>query len=50
LNEAKLAIVPFYAFGASQDSTWYRISVGTCKISDINEIISNVEVALSKLS
>jgi len=50
LNEAKLAIVPFYAFGASQDSTWYRISVGTCKLSDIEEILSNVEMALSKLS
>jgi aspartate aminotransferase len=50
LNEAKLAIVPFYAFGASQDSTWYRISVGTCKLSDVNDIISNVELALSKLS
>lgn len=50
LNEAKLAIVPFYAFGASQDSTWYRISVGTCKLNDVNEILTNLELALSKLS
>lgn len=49
LNEAKLAIVPFYAFGTSQDSSWYRISVGTCKTSDISAIITNLESALSKL-
>src|SRR5690606_2399072 len=28
LEEAKLAIVPFSAFGASKDSNWYRLSVG----------------------
>lgn len=50
LDEAKLAIVPFYAFGSSEDSTWYRISVGTCKIEDVKEIISNLETALKKLS
>ncbi|MCA0431374.1 MAG: aminotransferase class I/II-fold pyridoxal phosphate-dependent enzyme [Bacteroidetes bacterium] len=50
LNEAKLAIVPFYAFGTSQDSTWYRISVGTCKLSDVTDIINNIENAISKLA
>ena len=25
LNEAKLAIVPFYAFGTKRDSDWYRL-------------------------
>jgi aspartate aminotransferase len=49
LNEAKLAIVPFYAFGTNQDSSWYRISVGTCKISDVADIIINLDNALSKL-
>jgi aspartate aminotransferase len=50
LDEAKLAIVPFYAFGASEDSHWYRISVGTCKVSDMDIIISNLRRALGKLS
>lgn len=50
LDEAKLAIVPFYAFGASENSHWYRISVGTCKLTDIDEIISNLRKALTKLS
>ena len=35
LNEASLAVVPFYAFGASRDSAWYRLSVGTCKKEEI---------------
>ncbi len=50
LDEAKLAIVPFSAFGASADSSWYRLSVGTCKIEDVNGVISNLKSALSKLS
>jgi aspartate aminotransferase len=49
LDEAKIGIVPFSAFGASADSTWYRISVGTCTVSDIDQIISNLRVALGKL-
>ncbi len=50
LDEAKLAIVPFYAFGSSPDSDWYRLSVGTCKLEDVNSIIDSLEKALSKLS
>jgi aspartate aminotransferase len=50
LDEAKLAVVPFYAFGADDDSPWYRMSVGTCKVSDVNDVISNLRVALQKLS
>jgi aspartate aminotransferase len=49
LDEAKIGIVPFAAFGASPNSTWYRISVGTCSVNDINEIISNLRTALKKL-
>jgi aspartate aminotransferase len=49
LDEAKIGIVPFSAFGASTDSTWYRISVGTCTVEDIDQIISNLRSALSKL-
>ena len=50
LDEAKLAIVPFSAFGASADSSWYRLSVGTCKVEDVDGAIANLKVALSKLS
>lgn len=50
LDEAKVAVVPFYAFGASDDSPWYRMSVGTCKLSDVEDVISNLRKALQKLS
>ena len=50
LNEAKLAIVPFYAFGTSTDSNWFRLSVGTSKKEEISTIFELLENALSKLS
>ena len=37
LNNAGLAVVPFYAFGAGKSSAWYRLSVGTCKKEEIGE-------------
>ncbi|HEY0752104.1 MAG TPA: aminotransferase class I/II-fold pyridoxal phosphate-dependent enzyme [Chitinophagaceae bacterium] len=46
LKEAGLAIVPFYAFGAPKDSPWYRLSVGTCKKEQINEMIGRLRGAL----
>ncbi|HEV8507802.1 MAG TPA: aminotransferase class I/II-fold pyridoxal phosphate-dependent enzyme [Chitinophagaceae bacterium] len=49
LNEASLAVVPFYAFGASRESTWYRLSVGTCRKEEIGEMISKLGEALKRL-
>lgn len=49
LKEAKLAVVPFYAFGAANDSPWYRLSVGTCKTEEIAPMFTQLENALSKL-
>lgn len=49
LNEAKIAIVPFYAFGASRSSSWYRLSVGTCKKEEIDEMLGMLKSALDKL-
>lgn len=50
LNEAKLAVVPFYAFGASRNSAWYRLSVGTCRKNEIDEMIDKLRDALKKLA
>ena len=50
LNTAGLAVVPFYAFGASRSSAWYRLSVGTCKKEEIGEMIGKLGEALRKLS
>lgn len=49
LSEAKLAIVPFYAFGAPKDSPWYRLSVGTCKKEEIDEMLARLKGALQQL-
>jgi aspartate aminotransferase len=49
LDEAKLAIVPFHAFGSSPETPWYRLSVGTVKIEDIHEMFQKLREALQGL-
>ncbi len=49
LNEAKLAIVPFYAFGTNRNSPWYRLSVGTCKMEEVPYMLNQLKMALQKL-
>jgi aspartate aminotransferase len=50
LNHASFAVVPFSAFGADNDSCWYRISVGNCKASEILEMISQLSKAFASLT
>lgn len=50
LNAAGLAVVPFYAFGASRDSSWYRLSVGTCKKEHINQMLEELRDVLWSLT
>ncbi|MBT6439509.1 MAG: aminotransferase class I/II-fold pyridoxal phosphate-dependent enzyme, partial [Flavobacteriales bacterium] len=50
LNDAKIALVPFYAFGASKKSSWYRLSVGTVKIEDIPGFFGNLRASLDRLT
>ena len=50
LDEAKTGLVPMSYFGASEESSWYRLSVGTCRLEEVEVIMSNLEDALSKLS
>ena len=49
LEHASLAIVPFAAFGADQESEWYRLSVGTCHLESIPKMFSNLRKALDEL-
>jgi len=46
LDKAQLAVVPFSAFGASENSDWYRLSVGTCSMDDIPKVLKSLEEAL----
>ena len=50
LEAAGLAVVPFYAFGASESSTWYRLSVGTCKAEEVQLALASLEKALISLN
>jgi aspartate aminotransferase len=50
LDEAKIAVVPFYAFGAPDHSPWYRLSVGTCKLGEIDQMIEQLRNAVARLS
>ncbi len=50
LGEAKLAVVPFSAFGGGSKSPWYRLSVGTSRKEEIPEMLAKLEAALAKLS
>ena len=49
LQSASLAVVPFYAFGAAKDSPWYRLSVGTCKKEEIDDMLQKLSAALKQL-
>lgn len=49
LDEARIAIVPFYAFGSEKESPWFRLSVGTCKMEDVNESLISLQKAMDKL-
>lgn len=50
LNEAGFAVVPFFAFGSSHESDWYRLSVGTSKLEDIPNVFDRLRNALKRLT
>lgn len=49
LEEAHLAVVPFSAFGASSESTWYRLSVGTATMQNVTDALNDLHSALQTL-
>lgn len=49
LHRARLALVPFYAFGDDAASPWYRLSVGTCRLEEIDDMLALLEEALLEL-
>jgi aspartate aminotransferase len=50
IQEAKLAMVPFGAFGTSDKSTWFRMSVGGTNLQSIEQALPRLKAALEKLS
>jgi aspartate aminotransferase len=49
IKEAKIAFVPFSAFGTDDDVNWFRASVGACTFEDIELAIPRIKEALAKL-
>ena len=49
LEEAQLAVVPFSAFGADAESTWYRLSVGTASMENVTDALASLKTALESL-
>ncbi len=49
LHDCGIALVPFYAFGASPESCWYRLSVGTCKPDEIDLFLQRLRKGLQEL-
>jgi aspartate aminotransferase len=49
IKEAKVALVPFSAFGTDEDVYWFRASVGASTLEDIEQLIPRVKAALAKL-
>ena len=48
IQQAKVGFVPFYCFGASKQSPWFRISVGTLKLDSVSVVIENLRTALNQ--
>jgi len=49
IKEAKVALVPFSAFGTSETACWFRASVGATSLQDIKDMLPRIKDALSKL-
>jgi len=49
IKEAKVALVPFSAFGTGDDVNWFRASVGAITLQDIELMIPRIKDALAKL-
>ena len=50
LREAGLAAVPFQAFGSTDESGWFRLSVGAASVDQIERVMPRLGAALESLS
>jgi len=49
LNDVGLAIAPFTAFGCADGTSWFRISVGTLGIDDLQPVMDRLKIKLLEL-
>jgi aspartate aminotransferase len=49
LHEAGIAVVPFQAFGSTEETGWFRLSVGAVSVRDIDDMLPKLREALMVL-
>jgi aspartate aminotransferase len=49
LDRAGVAVVPFQAFGATEDDGWFRLSVGAVSVADVERALPRLRAALGEL-
>ena len=49
LEEAGIGVVPFQAFGSTENEGWFRLSVGAVTLADIEAALPRLEEALRRL-
>jgi aspartate aminotransferase len=49
LEEAGIGVVPFQAFGSTENEGWFRLSVGAVTPADIEAALPRLEEALRRL-
>ncbi len=49
IEKAGVGIVPFFAFGTANDSDWFRVSVGTTRMEDVEMVIDGLRGAIGEL-
>jgi aspartate aminotransferase len=47
LNRAGIAVLPFFAFGASKGAGWFRFSVGATELWEISHALTTLPRALT---
>ncbi len=50
IQHAGVGLVPFLAFGSSDESEWFRVSVGTTRMDDIDGVIAGIRKAIDALA
>jgi aspartate aminotransferase len=49
LQQAQVAVVPFQAFGSTEEDGWFRLSVGAVSMDEIRAMFPRLRSALSRL-
>ena len=50
LEEAGVAVVPFQAFDLTEDSGWFRISIGTVRLDELSPMLERLEATIQQAS